>query len=85
MGWFEDQIKERKKLDDELLQESFKSLSGMEVKNLGDMSEKVAREDYAISQILSYFKHQMVDIPSGIKDFNDKLNYALGQYDVQYR
>ena len=85
MGWFEDQITERKKLDDELLQESFKSLSGMEVKNLGDMSEKVAREDYAISQILSYFKHQMVDIPSGIKDFNDKLNYALGQYDVQYR
>lgn len=85
MGWFEDQLKERKKLDDELLKESFKSLAGMEAADPTDLSEKAARENYAISQILSYFNHQVTDIPTNITDFTDKLNYALGQYDVQYR
>ena len=83
MGWFEEQVKKRKKLDEKTFELSFMSLVGLQSGNAnkGDQSE---RENFAIKQILSYYDHQMVDIPSGIKNFKDKLNFALGQYDIQY-
>ena len=84
MGWFEEQVKKRKSLDEKTFEESFMSLAGLKVNNKSDLSEQEIRDNFAISQILSYFHHQMVDIPKGITDFNDKLNYALSQVDVYY-
>jgi len=85
MGWFEDQVKERKELDKKVMEDSFKMLRGLEIEDPTNIDEKNKRENYAISQILTYYRHQMIDIPSNITDFTDKLNYALGQYDVEYR
>ena len=84
MGWFEEQVKKRKSLDEKTFEESFMSLAGIKVENKSNLSEQEIRDNFAISQILSYFHHQMVDIPKGITDFNDKLNYALKQADVFY-
>ena len=84
MGWFEEQVKKRKSLDEKTFEESFMSLAGIKVNNKTNLSEQEIRDNFAISQILSYFHHQMVDIPKGINDFNDKLNYALSQVDVFY-
>lgn len=85
MGWFEDQVKKRKSLDEKTFEESFMSLAGIKVNNQNNLSEKEIRDNYAISQILSYFHHQMVEIPEGITDFNDKLNYTLSQVDIEYQ
>ena len=84
MGWFEDQVAKRKKLDAKTFEDSFLSLAGIRNDSQKDLSDEAVRENYAISQVLSYFHHQMVDIPKNITDFNDKLNYALRQSDIEY-
>ena len=85
MGWFEEQVKTRKKLDAKTFEDSFLSLAGIRKDNQSDLSDEAVRENYAISQILSYFRTQMVEIPNNITNFNDKLNYVLSQNDIEYR
>ena len=84
MGWFEDQVKQRKKLDAKTFEDSFKSLAGIHVKNQKKLSDSEIRENFAISQILNYFHHQMMDIPTGVTEFKDKLNYVLGHFGIEY-
>ena len=84
MGWFEEQVKERKKLDAQTFEDSFKSLAGIHVKNQKKLSDNEIRENFAISQILNYFHHQMMDIPTGVVAFKDKLNYVLGHFGIEY-
>ena len=84
MGWFEEQVKQRQSLDAKTFEDSFKSLAGIHVKNQKNLSKQEIRENFVINQILSYFHHQIGDIPSTIKSFKDKLNYVLGQYGIEY-
>ena len=84
MGWFEEQIKKRKQLDAKTFEESFNSLAGIKIDNPHNQSIEELRENYAIKQILSSFHRQMVDIPTSIKKFSEKLSYALGQYGIEY-
>ena len=67
MGWFEEQVKKRKKLDQRTFEQSFMSLAGLHVDNPNNLSQDELRDNFAISQILSHFHHQMVDIPTKIK------------------
>ena len=85
MGWFEEQVKTRRALDAKSFEEAFVSLAGIKRDNQSGLSDEEIRENYAISQILSFFKYRSVDIPKNMPKFLDKLNYALGQYDIQYR
>ena len=85
MGWFEDQVKQRKKLDEQTFEESFMSLAGIRVSDKGNLTPAQLRENYAISQILSYYHHPMVEIPSKITDFKEKVSFALKSYDVLFR
>ena len=84
MGWFEEQVKERKKLDAKTFEDSFKSLAGIHVKNQKKLSDQEIRENFAISQILNYFHRSMIDVPTGITSFKDKLNYVLGHFGIEY-
>ena len=84
MGWFEEQVKKRKMLDAKTFEESFSSLAGIKISNPHNLSIEELRENYAISQILTSFHHQMVDIPTSIKKFDEKLSYALSQYNIEY-
>ena len=85
MGWFEEQVKKRKKLDEQTFEDSFLSLAGIRNDKQKDLSDETVRDNYVISQILSYYHHPMIDIPSNIDNFKDKLNYVLGQYGIEYR
>ena len=84
MGWFEEQVKKRKTLDGQKFEESFMSLAGIRNDKQKDLSDDAIRENFVIKQILSYYRRQMVDIPSNIDNFNDKLTYALSQFDIEY-
>ena len=85
MGWFEDQVKRRKELDKKTFESSFLSLAGLQEDDPKNLGEKERRDNFALKQILSHFNQSMVDIPTGIKDFNQKLNYALKQSGIEYR
>lgn len=85
MGWFEDQVKRRKELDKKTFESSFLSLAGLQEDDPKNLGERERRDNFALKQILSHFNQSMVDIPAGIKDFNQKLNYALKQSGIEYR
>ena len=84
MGWFEDQVKQRQKLDEKTFEDSFMSLAGLHVENKNNLTEAQLRENYTISQILSYFHHPVSEIPESITVFKDKVDYALRPYGVSY-
>ena len=84
MGWFEEQVKKRKKLDEMTFEDSFLSLAGIRSEKQKNLSDEAVRDNYVISQILSYFHHQMISIPNNIDNFKDKLTYALSQFDIEY-
>ena len=83
MGWFEEQIEKRKKLDEKTFEESFMSLAGLGGSK-NNSSDMALREDFAIGQILSFYRHPSVEIPAKIKDFNEKINYAILSLDISY-
>ena len=85
MGWFEEQVQKRKKLDNKTFEDSFLSLAGIRKHKQESLSDEAVRDNYVISQILSYYHHQMVDIPQSITTFKDKLSYVLGQCGIEYR
>lgn len=79
MGWFDEQIKLRKKNDDAILEESF---VGMADAVLGTkMSEAyksdTEKADSAIDYILRYYKIKPVEVPDNFKNLNDRLEYLL--------
>ena len=84
MGWFEDQVQKRKRLDEKTFEDSFMSLAGFGLDDPNDLSEKELVENHAIKQILSYFHHPMVDFTPDITNFDSKLNYALKQCNAEY-
>ena len=85
MGWFEEQVKKRKKLDQKTFEDSFLSLAGIRNNKQENLSDETVRDNFVISQILSYYHRQMIDIPSTITNFKDKLSYVLGQNGLEYR
>ena len=85
MGWFEEQVKRRKELDAKTFQESFLSLAGLKVENKENLTDDEIKDKFVISQILSYYHQQSIDVPKGIDKFEDKLNYIVSQCDFVYR
>jgi len=84
MGWFEEQVKKRKSLDEKTFEDSFLSLAGIRKEKEENLSDEAVRDNFVISQILSYYHRQNVDIPSSIVSFKDKLSYVLGQSGIEY-
>lgn len=84
MGWFEEQVKKRKKLDQKTFEDSFLSLAGIRNNKQENLSDETVRDNFVITQILSYYHRQMIDIPSTITNFKDKLSYVLGQNGLEY-
>ena len=84
MGWFEEQVNKRKKLDEQTFEDSFLSLAGISSDKEDALSEQARLENFAISQILSYYRYSMSDMPNRITVLKDKINYALRSYEIQY-
>ena len=84
MGWFEEQVKKRQELDSKTFEDSFLSLAGIHVKDEKNVSDEILRGNYAITQILTFFRHQMVEIPEKITVFQDRVNYALRPYEITH-
>lgn len=87
MGWFDEQIKLRKKNDDAILEEAF---VGMADAVLGTkMSEAfksdAAKAETAIDEILKHYKIKPVDVPDGFKNLNDRLEFLLRPHGIMRR
>ncbi|MBR2765706.1 MAG: ATP-binding cassette domain-containing protein [Blautia sp.] len=86
MGWFDEQIEDRKKHERRLLSDSFEKLeyavtgrrSGLDVRRGADISA-------ALETLLKYFGIREREIPPRIHDLEGQLDFLLSSSDIMYR
>ena len=87
MGWFSNQIEERRKADQQLLEDSFIRVSGVvlghrRAEMIGD--ERIITKN-AIDEILKYYHFKPVEIPDSLETVEDRLEYSLRPCGMMYR
>lgn len=87
MGWFDEQIKERKRLDDEVFSDSFVKMIGVVI---GEKASAILKDNSikikdSIDEILKFYHVKSRDVPAGITDMNEQLEYLLRPYGIMYR
>ena len=87
MGIFDDQIRERKRADQELFEDSILRMAsavvGREVAGSMASGNIVTKE--AVDDILKFYHINPVDIPSNVKDPDEQLEYALRPHGIMHR
>ena len=87
MGWFEDQIIDRRAAEQRTLEDSFEKVAGVV---LGKQSAERLNDTRIITtgvidEILKYYHYKPVEFPDSIKTGNDQLDYALRHYGMMRR
>ena len=87
MGWFDGQIRQRKQNDNEVFEDAFTKMAQAVVGRkitaaLNDSSEQFQN---AMEEILKYYQVKSREIPEGIKDSNDRLEYLMRPYGIMRR
>ncbi|MCR5735986.1 MAG: NHLP bacteriocin export ABC transporter permease/ATPase subunit [Lachnospiraceae bacterium] len=87
MGWFDEQIKERKKTDNELFEDSFINIAGA---IMGSKISKALQDERliaknAIDEVLKYYGVKPKEVPDNIKKIDDQLEYLLRPNGIMYR
>ncbi|MBO5411255.1 MAG: ATP-binding cassette domain-containing protein, partial [Clostridia bacterium] len=79
MGWFDEQIKLRKKNDDAIFEESFVGIADavLGTKMSEAYKSDTEKVDSAIDHILRYYKIKPVEVPDNFINLNDRLEYLL--------
>ena len=79
MGWFDEQIKQRKKNDEDLFSEAFVGMAdavlGSKMSTAFTTDE--AKAQGAIEEILKYYHVKPREVPDSVKGLNDRLEYLL--------
>ena len=87
MGWFNEQIKQRKQLDDEVFSDSFVHMAEAVLgeKSLYSLKDDSERIKDSINEILGYYHLKPREIPDGIEDVNEQLEYLMRPYGFMRR
>lgn len=87
MGWFDEQIKLRKKNDDAILEEAFADITDavLGTKMSEAYKSDAAKADNAIDEILKYYKIKPVEVPENFRNLNDRLEYLLRPHGIMRR
>ena len=87
MGWFDEQIRDRKRNDDDAFAESFANMAaavtGKRIETFLD-NDRAATKD-AIDEILKYYHVKSRDVPENIADINEQLEYLMRPYGIMRR
>ncbi len=87
MGWFDEQIRQRKESDQEVFEESiFRMASAV----LGNQQAALLRNERfitkeAIDEILKYYHYKPAEIPESIQDPDEQLEYCLRPHGLMRR
>ncbi|MBQ9249825.1 MAG: NHLP bacteriocin export ABC transporter permease/ATPase subunit [Oscillospiraceae bacterium] len=87
MGWFDEQIRQRKLSDQEILEDSLfrmaSAVLGKQRAGLLDDERIVAKA--AMDEILKYYHYKPTEIPNDIRDFDEQLEYCLRPHGIMRR
>lgn len=86
MGWFDEQIRDRKKNDDDAFAEAFANMASAITGKKSDSfnSDRTVTKD-AIDEILKYYRIKSREIPESISDTNEQLEYLMRPYGIMRR
>jgi len=86
MGWFDEQIKQRKLSDDQVFSDSFESIANaiLQKKSNNIYNDSIYTQD-AMEQILNFYGCKIKDIPSEIKDLEEQLEFCCRPYGIMRR
>ena len=79
MGWFDEQIRQRAQMDDELFSDAMAGMVGVimgEKVGKAFRQQRIVAED-AIGEILKYYHVKARELPPGIRDLDDQLEFQL--------
>lgn len=87
MGWFENQIQDRRDADQTLLEESFLRIAGVvmgekDAQRIGD-AQIITKS--AIDEILKYYHYKPGELPESITDPDEQLDYCLRPHGMMRR
>ena len=87
MGWFDDQIKQRKLLDEEVFSDSFVQMAGAVIGSrvFAAMKDDRIRTKTSIDEILKFYHVKSREIPDNISDVNEQLEFLLRPYGIMRR
>lgn len=91
MGWFDEQIRERKRIDEESLSEAMDEISSIitrkkiESKDILSEDKKNENTADAICRILRYYRVKTVELPAEIKGLDNQLEYLCRPYGIMRR
>ncbi len=79
MGWFDEQIRQRRSADDAVFEDSFLNMAGAV---MGRRMSEALNDDRqiaadAVGEILNFYRVQPQEIPDAINDMNEVLEYLL--------
>ena len=79
MGWFDEQIHDRKRSDAEIFSESFMQMAGAVMgKPAGQEPESEGKlSKNAVEEILEFYHVKPVEVPENITDINEVLEYQM--------
>ena len=87
MGWFDDQIRERKDKDREIFEDSILQMASVVV---GRHGANALRDEFIVTKeviddILKYYHFRPTEIPDSVKEPEEQLEYALRPHGIMYR
>ena len=87
MGWFEEQIIERRSAEQRALEDSFEKAAGVVLGRqvAGRLNDKRIITANVIDEILKYYSRKPVEYPDGIAVGEEQLDYALRHYGMMRR
>ena len=87
MGWFDEQIKERKKYDRETFEDAFVGISDavMGSRISAALADERSKAKDAIDEILKYYHVKTQEVPETIKDTNEQLEYLMRPHGIMRR
>ena len=87
MGIFDEQIRQRKRNDQNLFEDSILRMASAVVgsETAGAMASSHVVTKEAVDDILKYYRINPVDIPSSIVDPDEQLEYALRPHGIMHR
>ncbi|MCR4738741.1 MAG: NHLP bacteriocin export ABC transporter permease/ATPase subunit [Lachnospiraceae bacterium] len=87
MGWFDEQIKERKKSDNDLFEDSFINIAGSIMGSgiAGMLNDERQIAKNAIESVLKYYGVKPREIPDNVREFEDQLEFLLRPNGIMYR
>ncbi len=87
MGWFDEQIKQRKQNDQDVVTDAFINIAGavMGSRVSAALNDERQQTKNAFDEILRFYHINTKDIPDNIKDRNEQLEYLLRPHGITRR